>query len=109
MNKFVCGYEIKEPTIGDVPEIFEAINNDGKMDMGALTQALMANCLCKDSRPIGPEGVKEIPIKNMTELTKALLAAAGLNKNVNEDGQPGKDFPSEDDLSLGSLTDSVAQ
>lgn len=77
-NKRVNGYELREPTVGDVPELFDMMVGGEGNDMKSVVHSLIRNCVFKEGVPLGDD-YKTIPIRDMRELVTELLKMTGLD------------------------------
>jgi hypothetical protein len=69
-------YEVATPTIVTVPNFFEILAEDAK----SIPQMLIAYCVSADGKPVGEEGLKELPIGVIARLTPVVMEAAGFSE-----------------------------
>lgn len=79
-NKLDPKYSFKEPTVGDVPELFKAMTG-AEFDNTAVMESLIKNCILVNGQPIG-DGYQSIPIREMQLLVTEVLKKAGMSGKV---------------------------
>lgn len=77
-SKLIEGYEVREPTVGDVPELFELMTGGEGANLNTVVASMIKNCVFKDGKPVG-DGIKQMPIKLVRAIVVELTAMSGLN------------------------------
>lgn len=80
METVIVGkYEVREPVVGDVPELFELMIGGSNVNMNNLVSQMVRNCVFVDGQPIG-EGLSQIPIRDLKTIIAELVRMAGLSE-----------------------------
>lgn len=79
--KTVGNYQVKEPTVEDVPDMFELMTG-GQVEVQVVIQSMLNNCVfAKGSNtPLGLAGVKTLPLRCVRDLVEELTEMTGLNE-----------------------------
>lgn len=77
--KTIGRYEIHEPTVGDVPELFDIMCGTQGVQVAPIVKNLMRNCVYLDGEKLG-DRIDDLPIKDVRALTDDLVSLAGLGE-----------------------------
>lgn len=72
-------YEIREPIVGDVPDLFDLMTGGENVNMKSLVNELIRNCVYLEGAPIG-DRISQIAIKDLRPIMNELLRMAGLSE-----------------------------
>jgi len=77
-SKLIEGYEVREPTVGDVPELFELMTGGDNTNLNQVIASMIRNCVFLNGQPVG-ENLKAMPLKTVRKIVAELTQMSGLN------------------------------
>lgn len=75
--KKLHGYELKEPTVGDVPGLFDLLTGEKEAPTNTVIRDMLRNCVLKDGQPLGDD-ISNIPLSKVKDLVNELTEMSGL-------------------------------
>ena len=79
-TKIVHGYELREPTVGDVPGMFSMFAGDNETPTSTIVRDMMRNCVYKDNQKLGDK-ISEIPLSKVKDIINELMEMSGILGN----------------------------
>ena len=76
----IGAYEVKNPTVADVPELFELMTGGEVPEMSIVIKNMLKTCVFSigEPEPIGDE-ISNVPLADVKEMVALLTVRVGLN------------------------------
>lgn len=75
----IGNYEIREPLVGDVPDLFDMMAGGEHANMKNIINDLLVNCVFLGGQRLG-DRIKDVPLRDLRPMITELVKMAGLEE-----------------------------